>query len=308
MVWEDVALAEPSADEVLLRHTAIGVNFVDIYQRRGLYPLDLPFTPGGEGAGVVEAVGSNVEGLRPGDRVAYAESVGAYCERRLIPARKLIRLPNDADDQVAAAIMVKGLTAEYLLRRTHRLQRGETVLIHAAAGGLGLIAGQWASALGATVIGTVGSDEKAALARQNGYGHVINYRREDFVARVQEITAGGGVDVVYDSVGKDTFPKSLDVIRPRGMWVTFGQSSGPVPEFAPLLLAQKGSLFMTRPKLADYIADRAEYEQAASSLFEMVTSGAIRVSVNQIRPLIEAADAHRAIEARATSGATVLVP
>lgn len=308
MVGEEIAVGAPSPDEVVLRHTAIGVNFIDIYQRRGLYPLDLPFTPGSEGAGIVEAVGSNVVAFRPGDRVAYADAIGAYCERRVIAASKLIRLPSEIDDRTAAAIMLKGLTTEYLLRRSYRLKRGEAALIHAAAGGVGLIAGQWAAAIGATVVGTVGSDEKAKLARQNGYSHVINYRTEDFVTRVREITGGRGVDVVYDSVGKDTFPQSLDVLRPRGSWVTFGQSSGAVPEFSPLLLAQKGSLFMTRPRLGDYIAEPSEFAAAATALFEVIGSGAVKVEINRVLPLSEAAEAHRSIEARETTGATVLVP
>ncbi len=308
MVGEDVAIGPPGPDEILLRHTAIGVNFIDIYQRRGLYPLGLPFTPGSEGAGIVEAVGSNVDAFRPGDRVAYADAIGAYSARRLIPAVKLVHLPDGISDRTAAAVMLKGLTAEYLLRRAYRIERGETALIHAAAGGVGLIAGQWAAALGASVIGTVGSDDKAELAGRNGYDHLINYRNEDFVARTMEITNGRGVDVVYDSVGKDTFPQSLDVIRPRGTWVSFGQSSGPVPDFSPLLLAQKGSLFMTRPRLADYVAKPAEFAAAATAHFEMIGSGTVKVEVSRELPLTEAAEAHRAIEARQTTGATILVP
>ena len=308
LVWEEVPLADPAPGEVLIRHTAIGVNFIDIYQRAGLYKLDLPFTPGSEGAGVVEAVGASVADLEPGDRVAYPDAIGAYCERRVIPAAKLVKLPDEIDDSVAAAAMLKGLTVEYLLRRAHRLTAGETVLFHAAAGGVGLIAGQWASAIGATVIGTVGSEDKAALARRHGYQHVINYGTEDFVARVKEITGGRGVDVAYDSVGKDTFPGSLDVLKPRGMWVPFGQSSGPVPAFSPFELLWRGSLFMTRPRLGDYIADRSELEAAAAALFGMICSGKVRIAANQTFPLARAADAHRAIEARSTTGATILIP
>jgi NADPH2:quinone reductase len=308
MVWEQVPIRAPAPDEVLLRHTAIGVNFVDIYQRRGLYAIDLPFTPGSEGAGVVEAVGSAVSDFKPGDRVAYGDALGAYCERRLIPADKLVRVPDGIDDQVAAAVMLKGLTAEYLLRRIFPVGDGSLVLFHAAAGGVGLIACQWANALGASVIGTVGSEAKAKLAHENGCAHVINYRSEDFVARVREITGGRGVDVVYDSVGKDTFPASLDALRPRGWWVPFGQSSGVVPDFSPLLLMEKGSLFMTRPRLGHYVADRGEYEAATAALFAAIAGGDIRVTIGNTFPLAQAAKAHRAIEGRATTGSTVLIP
>jgi NADPH2:quinone reductase len=308
LLLEDVAVEAPGPRQVLLRHTAIGVNFIDIYQRRGLYKLPLPFVPGSEGAGIVETVGAEVEGFAPGDRVAYPDAIGAYCEKRLIDADKLVHLPDAIDDKTAAAAMLKGLTAEYLLRRAFRVQSGQTILFHAAAGGVGLIACQWAKALGATVIGTVGSEEKAKLAAANGCDHVVNYRTEDFLSRVREITDGRGVDVVYDSIGVDTFPASLDALRRRGMWVSFGQSSGPVPEFPPLLLMQKGSLFMTRPRLADYIADHGEFEAAAAALFAVIASGALRVAVNQTFPLTDAADAHRAIEGRATTGSTVLIP
>ncbi len=308
MVWKEAPIGDPGPHEVLLRHTAIGVNFIDAYQRRGLYKIDLPFTPGSEGAGIVEAVGTAVTGFKAGDRVAYGDALGAYCERRLIDPDKLVRVPDGIDDRVAAAIMLKGLTAEYLLRRVFPIREGHIVLFHAAAGGVGLIACQWAEALGATVIGTVGSEEKAALARANGCAHVINYRTENFVERVHEITDGCGVDVVYDSVGKDTFPASLDALRCRGWWVPFGQSSGVVPDFSPLLLMNKGSLFMSRPKLGHYIADHAEYETAAAALFAAIAAGDIKVTVGSTFALRDAANAHRAMESRATTGSTVLLP
>lgn len=308
LAFEEIEVGEPGPGEALIRHTAIGVNFIDVYQRSGLYPIDLPFTPGNEGAGVVEAIGSGVADLRPGDRVAYASVRGSYCERRIIEAAKLVPLPDAIDDTVAAAVMLKGLTAEYLLRRTFPLKRGDTMLFHAAAGGVGLVACQWAKGLGATVIGTVGSEAKAAIAAANGCDHVIKYAEEDFVARVQEITSGKGVDVVYDGVGAATFPGSLDTLRRRGMWVSFGQSSGPVPDFSPLLLSRKGSLFMTRPTLADYSADRDELLSAATALFAEIANGTVKVAVNQTFPLREAAKAHRALEGRQTTGSTVLIP
>ncbi len=308
MVWEQVPIAAPAPHQVRLRQTAVGVNFIDTYHRSGLYKLDLPFTPGSEGAGIVEAVGSEVRDFQPGDRVAYGDAPGAYCQERLVAADKLVRLPDGIDDEIAAAVMLKGLTAEYLLRRVFPVADGHLVLFHAAAGGVGSIACQWAAALGATVIGTVGSEEKAELARRNGCAHVINYRTEDFVARVREITDGRGVDVVYDSVGKDTFPGSLDCLKMRGWWVPFGQSSGVVPDFNPLLLMNKGSLYMTRPRLSHYVADRGEYDTAATALFHAIERGIIKVEIGATFPLVDAADAHRALESRATTGSTVLLP
>ncbi|MCW5713862.1 MAG: quinone oxidoreductase [Bauldia sp.] len=305
---DTVDVPRPGHGEALVRHTAIGVNFIDIYQREGLYPLPLPFTAGNEGAGVVEAVGPGVTEVTVGDRVAYCMAIGAYAEWRTIASHRLVRVPDGVPDDVAAAAMLKGLTAEYLVRRTRKLGPGDTILFHAVAGATGLIAVQWAVSLGATVIGTAGSEAKAALARDHGCSHVINYRNEDFVARTKELTGGRGVDVVYDSVGKDTFPGSLDVLRPRGMFVSFGQSSGLVPEFAPRVLSQKGSLFMTRPNLANYISDRAELEEAAAALFAMIASGSVRVRIDRRLPLAGAADAHRALEARQTSGSIVLLP
>jgi len=306
--FDTVDTPQPGAGEALVRHTAIGVNFIDVYQRQGLYPLPLPFVGGNEGAGIVEAVGPGVTEVAVGDRVAYCMAVGAYAECRTVASHRLVRIPESVPDDVAAAALLKGLTAEYLVRRTRPLGEGDTILFHAAAGATGLIAVQWARALGATVIGTVGSDEKAALARAHGCSHVINYRTEDFVARTKEITGGRGVDVVYDSVGNDTFPGSLDVLRPRGMFVSFGQSSGLVPAFAPRVLSQKGSLFMTRPNLANYIADRGELEEAAEALFAVIASGTVRVRIDRRLPLADAAEAHRALEARETSGAIVLLP
>jgi NADPH2:quinone reductase len=293
--------------EALVRHTAIGVNFIDVYQRQGMYPLQMPFVGGNEGAGIVEAIGPGVSEVAVGDRVAYCMAVGAYAELRAIAGNRLVRIPAAVPDEVAAAVMLKGLTAEYLIRRTRPLGPDDTILFHAAAGGTGLIATQWAASLGATVIGTVGSEAKAELARQNGCSHVINYRTEDFVARTKEITGGRGVDVVYDSVGNDTFPGSLDVLRPRGMFVSFGQSSGLVPAFQPRLLSQKGSLFMTRPNLAHYIADRHELEEAAEALFGVIAAGTVKVRIDRRLPLSEAAEAHRALEARETTGSIVLL-
>jgi len=301
-------VGEPDAGEVRLRHTAIGVNYIDTYQRRGFYPIDLPFTPGMEAAGIVEAIGPDVVGFRPGDRVAYAGASGAYAAARLIAADRLVPIPDGVDDRTAAAAMLKGLTAEFLLRRTYPVSSDTVLLFHAAAGGVGLIACQWAKAMGATVIGTVGSPRKAELARAHGCDHVINYSEDDFVERVREITDGRGVDVVYDGVGEATFPGSLDALKRRGMWVSFGQASGPVPDFSPLLLSRKGSLFMTRPSLGDYTRDRAELEAAAAALFEAIASGAVEIRIEQEFPLAEAAEAHRALEGRNTVGSTILIP
>lgn len=309
MVLEEVAVGNPGAGEIRLRQTAIGLNFIDVYHRTGLYPVPLPSGIGLEAAGVVEAVGPDVTEFRPGDRVAYCiGGVGAYAEARIIPAERAIKLPDGIDDRTAAAMMLKGLTAQYLLRRTYRVKAGDTILFHAAAGGVGLIACQWAKALGATVIGTVGSDEKAELARAHGCDHVIVYSRENFTDRVREITGGAGVPVVYDSVGKATFAGSLDCLAPLGTMVTFGNATGPVPAVEPGLLASKGSLFLTRPILMHYMAKRADLVAAAQELFDVVLSGKVRIELHQTWPLVEAAEAHRALEARKTTGSSILVP
>jgi NADPH2:quinone reductase len=304
--WEEVEVGEPGRGQVKLRQEAAGLNFIDVYHRTGLYPQPLPFTPGVEGAGVVEAVGAGVDNVQAGDRVAYAGPIGGYAEERLIDAGRLVKLPESISCEQAAGMMLQGMTARMLLRSVHRVQPGETILIHAAAGGVGLIVCQWAKALGATVIGTVGSDEKAELARAHGCDHPIVYTREDFVAEVERITNGDKLPVVYDSVGRDTFTKSLDCLRRRGMMVSFGNASGPVDPFPPALLAQKGSLFLTRPTLFDYIATRAELERAASELFDVVTNGKVEVEIAQRFPLSQAAEAHRALEGRKTTGSTIL--
>lgn len=308
MVWERVPVAEPGPGQVLLRQTAVGLNYIDTYHRSGLYPLpELPAILGREAAGVVEAVGPDVAGLAPGDRVAYAMAAGSYCEMRVIDADLLVPLPEEVDDRTAAAMMLKGLTVQYLLRRTHEVRAGETILIHAAAGGVGLLACQWARHLGATVIGTVGSPEKAELARAHGCDHPVLYREQSFVDRVREITGGRGVPVVYDSVGGETFEASLDCLAPRGLLVSFGQSSGPVPPFNIGTLAAKGSLFLTRPTLATFVARREMLLESAAELFELVRDGTIRIEVCQAYPLSDAAGAHRDLEARKTSGSTVFM-
>lgn len=309
MVWEDVSVAAPGPGEALIRHTAVGLNFIDVYHRTGLYPLpSLPGSLGMEGAGVVEAVGPGVTDVKVGDRVAYAMGpTGSYCEKRLMPAARLVPLPDGISDQQAAAMMLQGMTAQYLLRSTYRVKEGDVILFHAAAGGVGLIACQWAKALGATVIGTVSSDEKAALARTHGCDHPIVYTREDFVKRVRDLTGGLGVPVVYDSVGKDTFMKSLDCLKPLGLMVSFGQSSGAVGPFDAGILASKGSLYLTRPTLGTYTAKREDLLASAGELFQMVLSGKIKIEVNQTYPLSQAAQAHRDLEARKTTGSTVLV-
>jgi len=306
---EDVPVADPGPGAVRLRQTAIGLNYIDTYHRSGLYPVpELPAVLGREGAGVVVAVGPDVTELRPGDRVAYPMSAGAYAGERNIAAREVVRLPKTISDRQAAAMMLKGLTAHYLLRRTHRVAAGETILVHAAAGGVGLILCQWAKRLGATVIGTVGSDEKAALARAHGCDHPVVYTRENFRERVMQITRDEGVPVVYDSVGRATFSESLDCLRPLGLMVTFGQSSGPVDPLPTGLLAAKGSLYLTRPTLATYIARREDLEQGARELFEVVSDGSVRIEVRQTYPLDEVARAHRDLEARRTSGSSLLIP
>jgi NADPH:quinone reductase len=308
--WESVAVGEPGSGEVLIRHTAVGLNFIDVYFRTGLYkPPQLPFTPGMEAAGVIETLGPGVQGLAVGDRVAYTTPPpGAYCEYRVLPAARLIKLPAAIDDVSAAAMMLKGLTAHYLLRRTYRVEPGETILVHAAAGGVGVLLCQWAKQLGATVIGTVGSAEKADYARRHGCDHPILYNEGDFVRQVRELTDGKGVPVVYDSVGRSTFEKSLECLRPLGMMVSFGQSSGPVPPLDVGLLAAKGSLFLTRPTLFTYTAERADLEAAAAELFDQVQRGGVRIEVDQQFPLREAAQAQAQLEARRTTGATVLIP
>jgi NADPH2:quinone reductase len=281
------------------------LNFIDVYHRTGFYSHPLPFTPGVEGAGEVESVGAGVDNVKVGDRVAYGGPVGSYAETRLIDADRLVKLPASIGFEEAAAMMLHGMTARMLLRSVYPVAAGDTILVHAAAGGVGLILCQWAAALGATVIGTVSTDDKAELARLHGCHHPIVYTRQDFVAEVDSITAGAKLAVVYDSVGHDTFLKSLDCLRPRGLMVTFGQSSGPIEPFSPTLLQQKGSLFLTRPTVATYTASRAELEASAAELFEIVASGKVRIDIRQRYPLADAAEAHRALEARATSGSTV---
>ncbi len=310
MRWEAVTVGELGPGQARVRHSAVGLNFIDVYHRTGLYPLpSLPSGIGLEAAGVVEAVGAGVTDIKVGDRVAYASPPpGSYAEARLMPADRLVVLPDNIAERTAAAMMLKGMTAQYLLRRTYRVQPGDAVLVHAAAGGVGLIACQWARHLGATVIGTVGNDEKAELARAHGCHHVIVYSRENFVQRVKEITGGEGVAVVYDSVGKDVFMDSLDCLRPLGMMVTFGNASGPVPAIEPLVLSAKGCLFLTRPTLMVYTAKRADLLASAAELFEVVASGAVKIEVQQTYPLAEAAQAHRDLEARKTTGSTLLLP
>jgi len=306
--WEQVQVGAPGEGQVLVRNTAIGLNFVDTYQRSGLYQTALPFTPGSEGAGVVEAVGPKVKELKVGDRVAYSSPIGAYAEVLLRPAERLVKIPAGIDDRTAAAMMLKGLTAQYLLRRTYRVKKGDTILMHAAAGGVGQILCQWARALGATVIGTVGSDEKAALAKKAGCKHVIVTSREKFVERVKQITQGKGVPVVYDGIGKDTFMDSLDCLAPLGLMASFGNASGAVTQFNPGILAQKGSLFLTRPTLNTYAASREALLSGARELFAVVKSGKVKIAINQTYPLREAAQAQRDLESRKTTGSTVLLP
>ena len=307
--WETVDLPAPASGEATVRHHAVGLNYIDVYHRTGLYPLTLPSGIGMEGAGVVEVVGEGVINLKVGDRVAYAGGpLGAYAEIRNIPAHRLLKLPASISFDTGAAMMLQGLTAAYLLRKTYRVQPGDAVLIQAAAGGVGLIAGQWARALGATVIGTVGSPAKAELAKAHGCHHVINYSTENFPARVREITNGEGVAVVYDGVGKDTFMGSLDSLRTMGMMVTFGNASGPVPPLDLILLSQKGSLFVTRPTLMHYTAKREDLVALGAELFDVVISGQVKIEVNQTYALKDAAQAHRDLEARKTTGSTILIP
>jgi NADPH2:quinone reductase len=307
--WDDITVAPPGEGEAQIRHTAVGLNYIDTYHRTGLYALPMPAVIGSEGAGVVEAVGPGVADIKRGDRVAYGNApVGSYSEVRNIPAGRLVKIPDGISDQQAASMMLKGMTTQYLIRQTYKVQKGDTILLHAAAGGVGLILCQWAKHLGATVIGTVGSKDKAALAKAHGCDHTILYREEDFVARVKAITGGAGVPVVYDAVGKDTFLKSLDCIRPRGLMVNFGNASGPAEPLNVLLLAQKGSLYVTRPTLATYVAKRDDLVACANDLFNVVKSGAVKLEINQTYPLKEAAQAHRDLEGRKTTGSTVLLP
>ncbi len=305
---EDVAVGEPGPGEARVRHAAVGVNFVDIYHRTGLYPLPLPSGIGVEGAGIVEAVGANVTHVRAGDRVAYMTAPGSYAEARVLPADRLVKLPKEIDDRTAAAMMLKGLTVHALVRRTHPVKAGETVLVHAAAGGVGLIMVQWLKALGATVIGTVGSDAKAERARRAGADHVVVYTREEFPKRVREITGGAGVPVVYDSVGKATFEGSLDSLAPFGLMVSFGNASGSVPPFDLGVLGRKGSLFLTRPTVFGYVAKREDLERGAAELFDVVRSGKVKIEISRTLPLAEAAEAQRALAARETTGSLVLLP
>ena len=305
--WDEVDPGTPGAGQALIRQTAAGLNFIDVYHRTGLYPVPaMPAIIGSEGAGVVEAVGDGVSEVRVGDRVAYCMSLGGYAERRVLDAQRLVKIPNGITEWQAAAMLLKGCTVQYLLRRIYPVGAGDTILLHAAAGGVGLIACQWAKHLGATVIGTVGSDEKAARAQAHGCDHPIVYTRENVVERVKALTGGAGVPVVFDSVGRDTFMTSLDCLRPRGLMVSYGNASGAVEAFNPGLLAAKGSLFLTRPTLASYIATRAELEATTTELFDVVGSGAVKVEVSQAFPLRDAAQAHRDLEARKTTGSTVL--
>ncbi|MEX2631777.1 MAG: quinone oxidoreductase [Tistlia sp.] len=307
--WEEVELGEPGAGQVRLRQTAVGLNYIDTYHRTGLYPTPLPSGIGLEAAGVVEAVGEGVSDLKAGDRVAYASGpIGAYTEARLMPAERVVKLGDSIADETAAAMMLQGMTVQYLIRRTHRCQKGETVLWHAAAGGVGLIACQWLKSLGVTVIGTVGSEEKAALAKAHGCTHTINYRTENFVEKVKEITGGAGVPVVYDGVGKDTWEGSLDCLSPLGLMVSFGNSSGAVAPVNLGVLSQKGSLFVTRPTLVTYTASRKDLLASAQELFEVVGSGAVKIEINQRYALKDAVQAHRDLEARKTTGSTILLP
>ena len=309
MKWEEVAVGDPGQGEARVRHTAVGVNYIDTYHRSGLYKVPLPSGLGSEGAGVVEAVGAGVDGVKPGDRVAYCGGpLGSYSEARVMPADRLVKLPDGISDRVAATLMLKGLTTQYLFRQIYKLKAGDTILFHAAAGGVGLIACQWARALGVTMIGTVGSDEKAELAKANGCMHTIVYTRENFVERVKALTGGKGVPVVYDGIGKDTFPASLDCLVPRGLFVSYGNASGPVPPFDILLLSQKGSLMVTRPTLFTFANNRENIAAMSGEMFDLVKSGKIVSEPRQTVPLKDAADAHRALESRKTTGATILVP
>jgi len=308
--YDDIDVSDPAPGEIRIRHTAIGLNFIDVYMRTGLYPLPpLPTTIGMEGAGVVDALGDGVTGLNVGDRVAYAsQPPGAYAQLRNLAAERVVKVPDAIDDKTVAAMMLQGLTAQYLLRQTYRVQPGDTILMHAAAGGVGLIVCQWAKHLGATVIGTVGSAEKAELAKAHGCDHAILYRDKNFKDEVMALTEGRGVNVVYDSIGKDTFMDSLACLKKRGTMVTYGNASGPVDPFQPAVLGKMGSLYLTRPTLFDYIAERENLVAMADELFDMVSSGVVKIEVHQEYPLSETAQAHMDLEARKTTGSTVLIP
>ena len=308
MHWEEVTVGAPGPGQVLVRNTAVGLNYIDTYHRTGLYAMPLPLTLGMEGAGIVEKLGPKVKGFKVGDRVAYANPIGSYADVCLRPAERLVKIPTGVDDKIAAAIMLKGMTAWYLIKQTYKVKKGDTILVHAAAGGVGLILCQWAKHLGATVIGTVGSDAKAPLAKKAGCKHVIVTAHEDFVARVKAITKGKGVPVVYDGVGKDTFAGSLDCLAPRGFMVSFGNASGAVTQFNPGVLAAKGSLYLTRPTLFNYVGTPQELAKAAKDLFDVVKKKVVRISINQTYPLCAAAQAHRDLEARKTTGSTILLP
>jgi NADPH2:quinone reductase len=307
--WESVEVGAPGQGQIRLKQHAVGVNFIDVYQRSGLYKLPLPLVPGNEGAGEVVAVGPGVTDFKVGDRGAYAGAVGSYADERLMPADRLVKLPDAIDYKTAAAMMLQGMTVRYLLRQTYKVVPGTTLLLHAAAGGIGLIAAQWARHLGAaTIIGTVGGQDKAKLAKEAGCTHVIDYKTEDFAKRTKEITNGQGVDVVYDGVGKDTFPASLDCLKPLGLWVSFGNASGPVPPFEVNILQTKGSLYATRPTLVTYVAKRADLLANANELFDVVSKGVVKINVNHTYPLKDAAQAHRDLESRKTTGSIVLLP
>lgn len=305
---DDIAVGDPGPGQVRIRHTAIGVNFVDTYQRSGLYPMQVPAVAGNEGAGVVDAVGSGVNDLKKGDRVAYTGLTGSYCEVRVVPADRMVKLPEGVSDEQAASMMLKGLTVHYLIHSTYPVKKGETVLWHAAAGGVGLIASQWLKALGVTTIGTAGSDEKTALAKAHGATHVVNYSKENFVERVKALTEGKGVPVVYDGVGKATWDGSLDCLRPRGLIVSFGNASGPVPPVNLGILSTKGSLYVTRPTLATHIATRSDLVERANALFDVVKSGKVKIETTKKYKLADAQQAHRDLEGRKTTGSIVLVP
>jgi NADPH:quinone reductase-like Zn-dependent oxidoreductase len=307
--YDEVEVGDPGEGQVLLRQTAIGVNYIDTYFRSGLYPLQLPSGLGQEGCGVVEKIGKGVKGLKAGDRVAYASAPqGSYSTARLFPAARVVKVPKEIDDKTAAKMMLQGMTAEYLLHRTYKVKKGDTILVHAAAGGMGLILGQWAKALGATVIGTVSTDDKAAIAKKHGYKHVIVYSREDFVARVKEITKGKGVPVVYDGVGKDTWPKSLDCLAVRGLMVSFGNASGPLPPINSGDLNSRGSLFFTRPTMGHYTATRPDLELSAGRVMSAIKSGKLKIRINQTYALKDAAQAHRDLQDRKTTGSILLLP
>jgi NADPH:quinone reductase len=307
--WDEVAVGEPGQGQLKLKQRAVGLNFIDVYMRSGLYPQpSMPFVLGMEGAGEVTAAGPGVGDLKVGDRVAYANPAGSYATERLVPADRVVKVPDGIDDKTAAGMMLQGMTVRYLLRKTYKVMPGTTMLFHAAAGGIGLIACQWAKHLGATLIGTAGTDEKCQLAKAHGAAHCINYQKENFVERVKEITGGKGCDVVYDSIGKDTFPASLDCLKPLGLFVSFGNASGPIEGMNVGILGAKGSLYMTRPSLVSYTSTRADLVETANDLFDVVKKGAVKINVNHTYPLKEAAQAHRDLEARKTTGSVVFLP